>query len=52
MVPTVRVADLEGVLNEADEERRMALTSDLAHRIAVGWRDRSYPMREGKSDGD
>lgn len=33
MVPAVRVADLDAVLNEADEERRMTSTSDLAHRI-------------------
>ncbi len=41
MIPAVRVADLNVVLNEADEERRMALTSDLAHRIAEHWRDPS-----------
>ena len=37
MVPAVRVGDLDVVLNEADEERRMALTSDLARRIAEHW---------------
>ena len=41
MTPAVRVADLNVVLNEADEERRMALTSELAHRIAEHWRDQA-----------
>ena len=38
MVPAVRVGDLNAILNEADERRRMALTGDLAHRIAENWR--------------
>ena len=43
MVPAVRVEDLNVVLNEADEERRMALTRDLARRIAEHWSDPSSP---------
>ena len=44
MVPAVRIADLDVVLNEADEERRMALTSGLAHRIAEHWRASPSPV--------
>lgn len=38
------VADLAAVLNEADEERRMALTGDLACGIARQWRDQVFPV--------
>ena len=38
MVPVVQDADLAAFLNDPDEERRLALTSDLARRIAEHWR--------------
>ena len=38
MVPVVEVADLAALLNDPDEDRRRALTSDLARRIAAHWR--------------
>ncbi|MCY4057731.1 MAG: Uma2 family endonuclease [Gammaproteobacteria bacterium] len=50
MVPPVRVVDLNVVLNEADEDRRMSSTSDLAHRIAEHWRDSSSPMHGVKPE--
>ena len=41
MVPVVEVEDLAALLNDPDEDRRLALTSDLARRIAEHWRGRS-----------
>ena len=38
LVPVVEAADLAALLNDADEERRLALTSHLARRIAGHWR--------------